>query len=119
MVATDQDVGGPEQPFHAGDSLRLSITVREDGTPRPLGGATLSWAVAETAGEAPVLTDDDSGVAVTIVDAGAGEVRVDIESGVTSDLAGYYEHELLIADSDGEETVVLEGAFQVDPRLND
>lgn len=112
VTKTEQNVGGPDDPYFAGDSITLDVTVEKaDGTAFPLSGATISWVLADHSGADPLLDDSDSSVTTNIVDSANGELEVVIDSGATDNYNGKKYHELEVEASSGDKTTVLTGAF--------
>lgn len=112
MTKTEQNVGGPEDPYFAGDSITLEVTVEKaDGSIIDLSGASISWALADHSGADPLLDDTDSTVTINITDAANGELEVVIDSGATDPYNGKKYHELEVESESGDKTTVLTGAF--------
>lgn len=115
MTATDQNIGLGNDPYFAGDSLVITVDVdKSDGTDKGLTGANPSWVVEDNGEE--VLSDGDTGVTVTVSDAAAGEVEIDIDPGTTDGLYGMFEHYVRIEDAAGEKTVVTTGDILITKR---
>ncbi|UBF23027.1 phage BppU N-terminal domain [Haloarcula virus HCTV-16] len=112
VTKTNQKVGGKDDPYYAGDSLTIEVTVETpNGGAFDLTGGTISWALADHSGAEADLTDEDSGVTTGIVNASEGRLEVVIDSGATDDLAGKKYHELEVEAADGDKTTVLTGPF--------
>jgi len=118
MVATNQDIGGSDEPYYEGDTLEITVTVTEEGSAKPIDGATIEWALAKDAGGTETLTEGDTGVTTAITDAANGKLEVVIDEGVTDGLSGIYEHEVRLTDSTGDKSVVTKGSFSIYERLN-
>lgn len=115
MTKLEQNVGGSDDPYFAGDSLEITITVDDaDGNDKDLSGASVSWALAEKPGGAAVLDGSSTGVTVSVTNAATGEVTVTIAGGTTDDLVGSYYHELEVTDSAGDVDTVARGRFDVE-----
>lgn len=93
--------------IYTGDADELAITVTdEDGDPVDLLNTTVTWAIARNA-HTDALIEKDTDGDVTIVDAAAGELNVDIEPADTRDLRPRtYYHEVELRDQDGDPTTV-------------
>lgn len=117
MVATKQTVGVQDN-YYAGDALQLTITVTQDGSAKDLSNVTTEWALSSSAGETELLNEGDSGVSSTVTDAPNGEVSVTLDSGVTDDFVGQYEHELRITEGGGNPAVVTRGRVIINERVN-
>lgn len=114
MTATGQDIGTDADPYYAGDTLIVHFSVTDrNGDPKDLTGASVEWAAARSRGDAPVLSDADTGVSLTIDDASGGVVRLEVDRGVTDDLHGPYHYELEVTDSTGSEDTVTSGKLKV------
>lgn len=115
MTKLNQDVGGPNDPYYAGDSLEITISVDDaNGNNKDLSGASVSWVVAEKPGGSAVIDGSTTDVSVSVTDAAAGEVTVTVGNGVTDDLVGSYYHELEVTDSAGDVDTVMRGRFDVE-----
>lgn len=118
MAKDDQDIGRGDDPYFAGDSLELPITVEEDGSVKDISGWSSEWALSETPGGSELVNEADSGVDVTITDGPNGEVTVTVDAGVTDGLSRNYHHELRLTDTQGNKGVVTRGTIYIETRVN-
>lgn len=119
MTAIDQHIGVSET-YHAGDTLRLVVTVTDHSTgdPRTLSGASVRWAARATpAASGGLDSQTDDGITATVTDPDNGEVTVTVDAGATADLDGRYEHELRLTDATGTTAVVTTGILEVTSSL--
>lgn len=119
MTKTGQDIGLGDEPYHAGDSLDIVFTVTEDGSAKNLTGANVVWKAKKQRVSDTVFDSDDSGISASVTDASAGEVTVDIDSGVTDGKETTLYHELRVTDSANDKAVVSTGKWKIIPRVTD
>ena len=85
----------------SGDTKILSITAQTStGTALNLNGAVITWQLFPLGGGTALLTKTIGG-GITITDASNGVFQVKIDPADTADLAGSYNHEAQITDTDG------------------
>ena len=89
------------------ETLHLPFAVEQgDGSAKPLTGATINWQLKTHDGQI-VLSDDDTGVSTTIVDAAAGTFRVEIDADVTDGLGNQtYDERTTVIDDAGNKSIV-------------
>lgn len=89
------------------ETLHLPFSVEAgDGTAKDLTGATINWQLQDY-GDQVILSDDDTGVSTTIVDAGAGTFRVEIDADVTDGLGNRtFDERITVVDADGNKSIV-------------
>lgn len=105
----------------AGDTISVYVTVPDqDGQPVNLTGASAIWQAAPGTprrfASTPVLTKA-TGSGITITNAAAGELRIDLQPGDTAGLVGDFYHELQTTDSGGASTTPLAGLMTLTPQL--
>lgn len=85
-----------------GESLDLVFIVEEDDSVKNISGADIVWEIADAKGGDSVITQEDSGVEITIVNEEDGEFSVDIDGSVTEGLGGeQYWERVVVTDSSG------------------
>lgn len=105
----------------AGDTMPVYVTVTDqfDGV-MPLHNVTAIWQASKgTPGRfspTPVLTKS-SEAGITITNASAGELLIDLQPADTVGLSGDYYHELQLTDSEGAVSTVLRGTMTIIKQL--
>jgi len=110
------DTIAPPDQYVAGESLPQEFTIEENGSPKDISGATISWYLLPAKGADAAdaeLDHTDSGVSVRIVDAAAGRVDVTIDQDVTDGLGGRRLWQRLVVDDIGPGKQIKRGHFQV------
>lgn len=105
----------PDEHYTAGEYVIWEYTVEKDGAAYPIDGATVSWYLLHRQGDdaaEAVLSDGDSDMSATIVDAANGRIDVEIGSDVTADLSGNYWQRVVVTDSAGR-TQKWSGVFPI------
>ena len=89
------------------ETLHLPFVVETgDGTAKDLTGTTIHWQLQDYSGQV-VLSDDDTGVSTTIVDAASGAFRVEIDADVTDGLGNRsYDERTTVIDDAGNKLIV-------------
>lgn len=108
------DIASPTH-YAAGESLRQELTIEEDGTPKDISGATVTWTLLPVQGadaDAALLTGADDGVDVTIVDGANGRIDITIDQDVTTDLPGQH-YQRLVVDDVGPGKQIWGGQFRI------
>lgn len=118
MTSVNQDVGFGDNPYFEGDSLEMTVTVREQNNRKDLSGATVEWVLYDDEQDPTqtILDDGDAGVIANVTNASEGEVTITINAGITDGEVGQYEHELRVTDSNGDKKVVTIGRFHISVR---
>ena len=94
----------------AGDTMVLEITVYEDGEPKNLTEADVSWALLHVNSSDEEVSNGD--VETEIVSETDGELRVTVPAGETGGLAGTYRQRLRVSDyDDNKQTWIGEVRF--------
>lgn len=121
MARTDQD-----DEFYANNPRRLQFTVvDEDNADAPfdLTSFTVRWAMSKMKPDGsfsttPALTKTSEGSGgITVTDAAAGELYVDLEDVDSAALHGDYYHELEVFNADGEGVVVATGKLTINKNI--
>ena len=85
----------------SGDTKILNITAQTStGTALNLNGATITWQLFPLGGGTALVTKS-IGSGITVTDASNGVFQVKIDPADTASLAGSYNHEVQIVDTDG------------------
>lgn len=110
MVATNQDIGGSEEPYYEGDSLEVTFDIlADDGSSKDLSDASAEWVLQSSSGT--ILSSADAGVSIDVVQSNS-TVVLTLDSGATDDLSGTYDHYLRIQDGNSQVTVTT-GNFTI------
>lgn len=94
--------------------LNLTVTDEADAAV-DLTGCTVHWVVCDAVGTA--LIEKSMGAGITIENAAAGQIRIDLAPDDTDIPPGTYQHELLVIDENGNRYTALAGQFTVLPSL--
>jgi hypothetical protein len=106
----------------AGNKRVLAYTVEDsdagDGSAKDLTGLTVKWALSKMSSDGTysttaILEKATGGNGITVTDAAAGELEVDLDAADTSDLAGDYYFELEVYDATPEGVVVATGTLTI------
>jgi uncharacterized protein YjdB len=100
----------------AGDTYELNVTVEEDdGTPKNLTSASISFALSRYRGDETVVEKTDSDPGTEITDAQNGKLTVRLEpsdtEGLGRDEGEEYDYEIEVTDSVGDVATVTVGTF--------
>jgi hypothetical protein len=106
--------------YVGGESVVWEYTiVNEDEVVRDITGATVEWYLLNRRGEdnsEAVLSHDDSGVSASVQAGTQGYVEVEIQSGVTDELAGdLYWQRLIVTEVNGRRQI-WNGPFPIQER---
>lgn len=116
MTRRNQGVGTTDDPFYAGDSLRVVVSVTDDGGGvKNISGASVRWVLADEEGDAPILEKSTDGGGVTITAPTDGVFEVQLDPADTEELRGVYHHEAQLTDAGGDVSTLLTGSFVVRP----
>ena len=94
----------PPDNYISGESATLKVTITNDGSPHGLSGATPQWWLLPERGASKsdaVLSTNDTGINVNIVDEANGRVNVTIDQGITEALGGTVYWQLFELDDSG------------------
>ena len=92
----------PTQELVAGESRTIEGTVKENGSAKDISGASTAWFLLPDQGDPDgdaVLSDSDSGISVSIVDAANGRLDITINQGETDGLSGRYWQRIEVDDT--------------------
>jgi len=110
----------PDRRYDEGESARWEHTITEsDGSVKQLSGAIVSWMLVPNQGDPEsdaLLSDDDGGVTVQVIDADAGRVDVTIDAGETDGLGGRTLWQRLIIEDSSGGLQVWSGDFPIEER---
>lgn len=110
MVKTKQHIG-VDEPYIEGDSLVIDVPI--EGVSQATRPIDVRWTLVDEWGGSVVLSNDDAGVSTTMGGADNDIATVSLDGGATDDLAGYYQHQLRLADADGRVITVARGEFEI------
>jgi len=92
----------PDNDYDEGESVTWEFTIEENGSAKDISGYTPHWYLLPTKGDAnadATLDETDTGVSITIVDATAGRVDLEMDRGVTDTLSGSHWHRIVLDDT--------------------
>lgn len=103
--------------MYSGDSVSIAVTVTDSSTGAAvnLTGATMTWALADTAGATARLTKTSADGDITVGGASSNVATVTLTAADTAGLAGVYVHELQVVDGDGKTYTVYQGTLRITP----
>jgi hypothetical protein len=107
---TPQDI-----EIYSGDTLHLLVTIIDGDTnlPKNLSGlVSARWEVSKSAKVASTISKT-LGMGIMVLNALAGEIRIDVLPSDTATLKGDFIHELEIIDFAGEVNTVMDGKFTI------
>ncbi|QQP93559.1 hypothetical protein IGS68_33605 (plasmid) [Skermanella sp. TT6] len=105
----------------AGDTMPVFVIITDQaGAAMNLTGVTAIWQASQGTparfSPTPVLTKTtDAGI--TITNAAAGELQIDLEPADTVSLSGDFYHELQLTDASGAVTTPLKGVMHIRKQL--
>lgn len=98
----------------AGDDKILRFTLTSGGTPVPLTGAEITFALFSGLGSTPVITKTNAtGGDITIQDAAAGIFCVPLVAADTMNCDGAYTYEVVVVDNDNLRSTSGEGVISI------
>jgi len=106
--------------YVGGESVVWEYTiVNEDEVERDIQGATVEWYLLDRRGDDnadAVLDHDDTGVSAAVQDGPNGYLEVELQSGVTDELAGdLYWQRLIVTETNGRRQI-WNGRFPIQER---
>jgi|APHM01.1.fsa_nt_gi Domain of unknown function (DUF2479). len=116
MTKVNQDIPARGERYFAGDTAVVEVTVRQDGSPKDLSNATITFALSRFRGDEPII-EKTLGNGVTITDALAGVLRIEIEGDETADLGEAdgedYHYEVAVRDNNSATATVTTGTWTI------